>query len=117
MSEAARTDPLLPSLREPEKFELTDVIAAVRAQLSRAVAASAESDIRLQLGDIELEFTVALTSDAKASAGIKLWVLNAGASVASATTTTQRLKIALKPVTSDGTSVNVSDEVTGIPSR
>ncbi|WP_131736068.1 trypco2 family protein [Actinomadura roseirufa] len=96
-------------------FELADVVEAVRGQLARAATADGKG-LKFEVGDVELEFTVVLTSEAKANAGVKVWVLSAGASAGYGEAVTQRIKVALKPVDErTGRPPRISDKVQELP--
>ncbi|MGI8330395.1 trypco2 family protein [Actinomadura scrupuli] len=77
--------------------ELAVVVAGIREELTRALHQASDQRLRFELGDIELELTVAVTQDSKVDGGIKVYVLNFGAAEHTSTVTTHRLKINLKP--------------------
>jgi hypothetical protein len=96
----------------PPPLELVQAIDALRAQLTVAVERSRGQRIRFDLGEVEIEFTVSLTRDAKAEGGVKIWVLSLGASGARSSAAAQRLKVTLKPTdTHTGQSPQIADRI------
>ena len=77
--------------------ELAELIAQLRADLAEAMRAGADSELRFELGPVELELTVALEKSGGADAKVRFWVVEAGADGRAATTTTQRIKLTLDP--------------------
>ncbi|MER7766797.1 trypco2 family protein [Kitasatospora sp. NPDC096140] len=90
-------------------IELSDVIRDLRSQLGRAIEAAADEELELELGDIELELTVALEKGGGGTAKVKFWVLELGGNGKMGQTDTQQLKLTLKPrLRSTGRSPHVS---------
>lgn len=85
-----------------ERIGLADAIRALRAELSESIRAGTGKDLRFEVGEIELQFQVEVERSHKASAGINIWVVEAGGEGARASTTTHVVTIPLKPVTSRG---------------
>ena len=99
---------------EAPKIDLVSAVQALRAQITEAAATDAHSDIRFQVGPIELEFTVALTRDNSVKGGVKAWVVTADADVRRSTAETHRVKLNLTPVSaSTGTSPEISNTDSG----
>lgn len=74
--------------------------------------------LQFELGDIELDFEVAITREARAEGGVRVWVINVGASGAVTATATHRVKVTLKPKDMDsGRSPLISDQLESIPPR
>jgi NTP-dependent ternary system trypsin peptidase co-occuring protein len=91
-------------------LELVQAIDALRAQLTAAVERSRGQRVQFELGEVEIEFTVSLSRDAKAEGGVKIWVLSLGASGARSSAAVQRLKVTLKPTdTHTGQSPQIAD--------
>jgi hypothetical protein len=76
---------------------LAEAIEAVRAELEEAKRNAAGKDLAFEFGDVELEFTVTMTHEAKLNGGVKVWVLDLGASEGTSSGTTHKLKFVLKP--------------------
>jgi hypothetical protein len=97
---------------------LTKVVEAVRSQLTNAVQEGEGRPLQFELGDIELEFTVTMTTEAKVAGGIKVWVVNAGGSAAEAIGTAHKLKLTLKPKDMrTGQPPHVADSLDVLPPR
>lgn len=78
--------------------ELVSAVQALRAQITEAAASDPDSDIRFQVGPIQLEFTVSLTRDRTAKGGVKAWVVTADAERKRSTAHTHRVTLNLTPV-------------------
>lgn len=81
--------------------ELAELITQLRADLTEAMRAGADSELRFELGPVELELTVALEKSGGAEAKVRFWVVEAGADGHAATTATQRIKLTLDPRRAD----------------
>ncbi|SMD24001.1 trypco2 family protein [Lentzea albidocapillata] len=77
--------------------ELADLIGQLRAELTEAMHAGENEDLRFELGPVELELTVAVTKEAKPGAKVKFWVVELGADVSVSSATTQTIKLVLDP--------------------
>jgi Trypsin-co-occurring domain 2 len=91
-------------------IELADVIQQLRNELDRARRASELEELRFELGPIDLEVTVGLEKDGRAGARIRFWVADINADGRLAASSTQRIRLTLRPsltvVTDEGTSVS-----------
>lgn len=80
---------------------LTETITALRDEIASAAAAGADSDLRFQLGTIELEFTVVAKREGGPNGAIKFSVLGIGAEVGGsakfANERTHKVKLSLTP--------------------
>jgi hypothetical protein len=76
---------------------LTEVIAQLRAELTEAMRAGEDEQLRFELGPVELELTVGVDKEAKPGAKVKFWVLELGAESRLASTNTQRITLTLDP--------------------
>ena len=79
---------------EHGKLDIADAVAKLRSELAQAILASADEELRFAVGEIELEFQVAV--ERSADGGIKFWVIEAGAGGKS--TETHMVRIPLDPV-------------------
>src|ERR1035437_2869204 len=77
---------------------LADTIAAVRRELSSALAAGPGQPAQFRAGPVELEFEIAVTCTGSGQAGVHLSVLTLGAQSGPARATTQRIKVMLQPL-------------------
>jgi hypothetical protein len=89
-------------------IELADVIQQLRQELDRARQASASEELRFELGPIELEVTVGLEKDARGGARIRFWVADISADGRLSTSSTQRIKLTLRPSLTVATDEGVS---------
>jgi hypothetical protein len=77
--------------------ELAELIGQLRAELTAAMHAGDDADLRFELGPVELELTVAVDKEAKPGARVRFWVVEMGADVKAGSSTTQRIKLTLEP--------------------
>lgn len=77
--------------------ELAELIGQLRAELTEAMSAGEGTDLRFELGPVELELTIAVNKEAKPGAKIRFWVVELGADVSAASGSTQRIKLSLDP--------------------
>lgn len=85
---------------EETAIGLPKAIHSVRVALSAAMAEGESEDLRFRVGPAELEFEVRVSREAGAEAGVKFWLMSAGAKATGGTLTTHRVKIALHPLDS-----------------
>jgi Trypsin-co-occurring domain 2/Coenzyme PQQ synthesis protein D (PqqD) len=81
---------------------LSDTIAAVRRELSAALAADQGQSAQFRAGPVELEFEIAVTCTGDGQAGVRLSVLTLDSQSALAGATTQRIKVTLQPPAGNG---------------
>jgi hypothetical protein len=82
---------------------LAEAIATVRAELERAIAEGEGSALAFRAGPVEMEFQVTFTKTGSIDAGVRAWVVSAGAKGQASSSDTHRLKLSLTPVRrSDG---------------
>lgn len=77
---------------------LAAAIQALRGELVEAVAGGAEESVRFELGQVKMEFEVAVTTSVDGKAGVQFWVISAGGGAARSDVTTHRLTVDLAPV-------------------
>ncbi|MET9625931.1 trypco2 family protein [Lentzea sp. NPDC006480] len=77
--------------------ELADLIGQLRSELTEAMQAGENEDLRFELGPVELELTVAVTKEAKPGAKVKFWVVELGTDATLSSATTQKIKLTLDP--------------------
>ncbi|MFF5360826.1 trypco2 family protein [Streptomyces scabiei] len=86
------------STSEPyDGIELADAVQVVRDQLISASSRGIGQDVRFEVGEIHMEFTVELRSEDKAGAKIRAWVIDAGAEGSQSNTQTHKVAFTLKP--------------------
>lgn len=99
----------------PDKSEgmpLAEFIAALRAELRTAALEQAQ-DLQFNVGPVTVELTLTTHHEGGGKAGIRFWVVEAGASGSAAKESTQRMTLALTPMTADGQPWRVSDKTDG----
>jgi len=94
---------------------LADVIRALRAELDESRADAQGKDVRFQVGPVDLEFQVAITSTDEVGGGVKFWVLDASGKSTDVTSTTHTIKIQLTPSDAQGDQVYTGDKVQDFP--
>jgi Trypsin-co-occurring domain 2 len=95
---------------EPTGVPLADFIGALRAEL-RAAALAKDPQLQFNVGPVTVEFTLMTHREGGGRAGIRFWVVEAGASASVADESTQKVTLALTPVTASGDAWQVADEV------
>jgi hypothetical protein len=78
-------------------IELAELIERLRAELTAAMRAGDEADLRFELGPVELELSVGVDREAKPGAKVRFWVVELGAEVTAASHSIQRVKLTLVP--------------------
>jgi hypothetical protein len=81
---------------------LSDAIGQVRSELERATEGGKDSALAFRAGPVELEFQVAFEVTAGADAGVRVWVISAGAKGEASRSASHRLKVTLTPVGRQG---------------
>ncbi len=79
-------------------IELAEVIQELRSELQRARVAAADEELRLELGPIELEVAVGLERVGGAEAKVRFWVVELGGDARATASSTQRIRLTLRPV-------------------
>ena len=87
---------------EEASTNLAEAVEAVRSELIHAKKLGEGSSMAFEVGPVEMQFTVVLTREDKANAGVKVWVLEAGASGTLTGQLTHQVKITLHPKQPDG---------------
>ncbi|MBK8446302.1 MAG: hypothetical protein IPL41_06315 [Micropruina sp.] len=77
---------------------LSEAIQHLRGELAGAMAQAPKTGLRFQPGPIELSLQVAVTNNFGGRAGIKWWVIEAGAEASRDVLHTQALRLSLIPV-------------------
>ena len=96
--------------RDDKLPSLADTIAAVRRELSTALAAGKDQPVQFRTGPVELEFEVGVTRTGGGQAGVQLWVLTLGGKGEFENAVTQRIKVTLHPVNPEtGEDLQVAD--------
>jgi Trypsin-co-occurring domain 2 len=77
----------------------------------RAAALAKDPELQFNVGPVNVEFTLMTRHEGGGRAGIRFWVVEAGASAGVAGESTQKVTLALTPVTASGQSWQVAGEV------
>jgi Trypsin-co-occurring domain 2 len=95
---------------------LQEAIEAVRTELIGAMHSGEKQEIQFRVGSVQLEFEVVVTKEAEGKAGVRFWVVEAGAGGKLSSAATHTVRVALEPVTRDGKQVAVGSTESGKPS-
>lgn len=95
---------------EPAHLPLADFIEALRTEL-RTAAMAKDPQLQFNVGPATVEFTLMTHRDGGGKAGVRFWVVEAGASVTMANESTQKVTLVLTPVTASGDAWQVTDRV------
>ncbi|MDI6098852.1 hypothetical protein QLQ12_09595 [Actinoplanes sp. NEAU-A12] len=83
-------------------LELASTVAALRQELAHAVAAAEHEQFHFPVGAITVEFQVTVTREAETNAGVKFWVVEAGAAGSLSREQVHTVTVTLEPPV-DGT--------------
>ena len=84
------------------RLPLAATIQALREELVDALGQSEGEDLRFALGPVELDLQLTISQEGSTEAGVKFWVVSAGASGSSSKATTHSVKLTLVPVSETG---------------
>lgn len=79
-----------------EEIGIAEAVEHLRGELL-AAAAGRRGDLEFQVGPVELEFSVEMRKEKKASGGLKAWVVSAGAEASRSSASVHRVKLVLTP--------------------
>jgi hypothetical protein len=97
---------------------LAQAIGGIRAELTEAMASATDEQLRFDVGDVELEFTVDVRRDRQARGGVRVWVADLGGGGGMSRGSANRVKVTLHPVDSaTGRTPRVADHVEVLPPR
>ncbi|MEW2077814.1 trypco2 family protein [Streptomyces sp. NPDC012403] len=96
---------------------LAEAVRAVRRELAEAVADGDGTDVRFDVGPVELEFTVDVRKEQGADGGVRVWVLSAGGKGTKTSGTTHRMLVSLTPVTGDGQPLRITSQEAAVTPR
>jgi Trypsin-co-occurring domain 2 len=88
---------------------LSDFIGALRTEL-RTAGLAKDPQLQFNVGPVTVEFTVMTHHEGGGKAGVRFWVVEAGASATAANESTQHVTLTLTPVTTSGEPWQVADE-------
>ncbi|EMF54315.1 trypco2 family protein [Streptomyces bottropensis] len=79
-----------------EEIGIAEAVEHLRAELVAAAAGSGAGP-RFEVGPVELEFSVEMRKEGKGKAGVKAWVVSAGAEASVSKASVHRVKLVLTP--------------------
>jgi hypothetical protein len=95
---------------------LAETIEALRAELTVAMARGNGKPLQFELGQVNVELTLAIIREASGNGGLRFGVVSFGAAGKASSETTHRLSLSLKPVAAhDADPVRVTADVDGEP--
>ena len=77
--------------------ELAVLIKQLRLELTEAMRAGADEDLRFELGPVEVELSVAMERSGGPNAKVRFWVVEVGGDARVSSASTQRIKLILDP--------------------
>jgi hypothetical protein len=92
-----------------DELELAAAVATVRDELLKAAKSAVDQEIRFEVGDVSMEFSVEMRKDARAKFGFTAWVVTAGVEGGGARSNIHKVALALHPHLPDGKPVEVSE--------
>lgn len=98
-------------------LDLSDVVRALRRALAAATTEGEGSEVRFELGPIELEFLVDVRREGAGDAGVRFGVVSFGAKGTIASGSNHRVKLTLNPKDRSGRSPRVSSLGNRIPEQ
>lgn len=78
-------------------IQLSDMIRELRHELNAAVADGEGEAVRFELGQVEIEATVAVDRSADTGGKVRFWVMELGGNGKYASSETQRITLTLQP--------------------
>jgi predicted N-acetyltransferase YhbS len=78
-------------------IELAHVVRQLRAELAEAQRQADGEELRLELGPIELELSLVLSSEGGAGGKVRFWVVEVGADGRASGSSTLRVTLTLNP--------------------
>ncbi|WP_027345610.1 trypco2 family protein [Hamadaea tsunoensis] len=83
-------------------MELTELIADVRESLTRAAKAAPTTGVRFEVGPVEIECEVSIERSSGVDGKVRIVIVEAGANARGSTSSSQRVKLTLRPVGGHG---------------
>ena len=93
-----------------DKFELPNVLLALRNELEQAQFNAEKAKLKFSLEEIELEVQVTVSAEAEAKGGVKFWVYEADASGKVSKETVHTVRLKMKPEQASGEPLKVSGQ-------
>lgn len=90
--------------------DLASAVDALRFELDHAAGVAKHKALRFNVSKVTMNFSVEVTADAEAHAGVKFWVVDVGASGGLSRTTGHTVTLELTPTTSAGRHLEIADD-------
>lgn len=81
-----------------DAVQLADIIWQLRHELSRAMWAGEQADIKFEAETVELELTVGIERSREPGAKVNFWVFDINAATKRSSTIMQRISLTLHPI-------------------
>jgi hypothetical protein len=94
-----------------QRIGLSDAIADLRSELTRAFEQGADEPLKFEIGTVDLELEIELTVGGTAKAETKWWVVSAGAEARGERSTHHRIKLTMTP-TMNGQTLQIRSKKT-----
>ncbi len=79
-------------------IELSEVIKNLRASLTTAQTEGVDERLKFAIDEVEVELQIAVTDKTDVKAGVKFWVIDAGAGAGQDSSATQKITLKMKVV-------------------
>ncbi|MFC4147997.1 trypco2 family protein [Micromonospora mangrovi] len=89
---------------------MADAITALREELTTAIEAAGAENLRFKVGEMSVEFEIAVERTSGGRGGLKFWVIEAGGEHSHTGTRTHRITVPLTPVRVDGLPVLTGEQ-------
>ena len=96
-------------------IQLAEVIQDLREELAKAIADGRNHRIRFKPGNIDVELSVDVRKSVEGKAGVKFWVVEAGATGTTGQTQAHKIKLSLSMVDERGREILISGDPNGRP--
>ena len=93
-----------------DELGLAAAVATVRDELLTAAKQAGDQDIRFEVGDVTMEFSVEMRKDVRAKFGFTAWVITAGADGSAGRSDVHKVTLSLHPHQADHSPVEVTDD-------
>jgi len=91
-----------------DAIPLSELVEHLRSELLKTAWQGLNREPKFQVVETEIELDVVATNNLGGEAGVQFWVLKADAKTSKETAHTQKIRLKLKPVDSDGRPITVS---------
>jgi hypothetical protein len=93
-----------------EPIRLSDALAELRSELLLAMSAAENEKLKFELGPVEVELHVQVSTALKAGVGMKAWFLSASSEAGAQQAGVHKIKLILNPSYDGKTTVPVGDK-------